>query len=166
MSDYTKNILMRIRRVDVTDQKSPFFFIPADTYSYFSVGEAVQDASSLSDDSNVVIRFKVIIDSKYQTINRQVYSLGDMFGQIGGMDSIFLTIGSIFMKILVSKIYTASLISVFYRIKSKVNSESKIYPNNQKKELKDVSDSQLDDLKNDEESSNKLELTSKFNIFK
>ena len=91
-------------------KNSPFFYIPADIYSYFSVGEVVQDTSLLYYEPNVVFKFKVILDSKYQTINRQVYSLGDMFGQIGGMDSMLLTIGTIFMKILASKIYTASLI--------------------------------------------------------
>ena len=94
-----------------------------------------------------------------------MYSLGDMFGQIGGMDSILLTIGSIFMKILASKIYTTSLISAFYRIKNKANPESKVFPQNQREEIKDASNGQLYDLNNDEEFANKLDSTSNFRNF-
>ena len=52
-------------------------------------------------------------------INRSVYSIGDMFGQIGGMDSIMMSILSFLVGIFSNKVYTASLLSKFYHVNSK-----------------------------------------------
>ena len=68
-----------------------------------------------------------MLDSKYNVINRSVYTLGDMFGQIGGMDSIMATIGSIFVGVFSSKIFMESLLSTFYYVTSD-RKETKIIP--------------------------------------
>ena len=111
--EWPKNVDLRIRRNDVNDQKSPMFYVPADSYSFFSIGDIFQDISTLSDEPYTVLKVKFILDSKYQTISRQVYSLGDMFGQVGGMDSILLNIGSFIVGIFSSKIYMTSLLTYF-----------------------------------------------------
>ena len=61
-----------------------------------------------------------------------------MFGQIGGMDSIMMSILSFLVGIFSNKIYTASLLSKFFHVISKQNvrrvigtqkkEESKIFP--------------------------------------
>ena len=109
---------LKLENNDVTDQNSPFFYVPSNAYSFFSVGEVVQDMSMQTSDSNVVFKFIIDLDSKYQTIDRKVYSLGDMFGQIGGMDSILVSIGSLFMALFSQKIYAASLLSTFYQVRN------------------------------------------------
>ena len=59
------------------------------------------------------------MSSKYDVINRTVYSFGDMFGQIGGMDSIMMSILSFIVGIFSTKIYSSSLLSSFYHVVSK-----------------------------------------------
>ena len=73
------------------------------------------------------MRFYIVLDSKYNTINRTVYSMTDMFGQIGGMDSILVSAGSILVGIFSSKIFMSSLISTFYYVVSE-NQDSKVFP--------------------------------------
>ena len=50
----------------------------------------------------------------YQTIDRKVYSMSDMFGNIGGMDSVLWIFTSFFVGLFSSKIYMLSLVSSFY----------------------------------------------------
>ena len=70
-------------------------------------------------------------------INRSVYSLGDMFGQIGGMDSIIANLGSIFVGVFSAKIFMESLLSTFYYVTSD-RKETKIIPLIIEEETKDL----------------------------
>ena len=106
----TKNVDLRIRRNEVVDQKSLLPFVTADSYSFLSIGDIFQDSSTLSNETNVVLRIKFVLDLKYQSVQRTVYTVGDMFGQIGGMNSILLSIGSIIVGTIATKIYMASLL--------------------------------------------------------
>ena len=76
------------------------------------------------------------MDSKYNVINRTVYSMTDMFGQIGGMDSILVSAGSILVGIFSSKIFMASLLSSFYYVNSE-NDSSKVVPDSKIEESKE-----------------------------
>ena len=136
-------LILRSENNEVTDQKSPFFYVPADAYSFFSVGEVVQDMSIQTSDSNVVFNFRIELDSKYQTIDRKVYSLGDMFGQIGGMDSILVSIGSLFMALFSPKIYAASLLSTFYQVRNE-GFDNKIHSKELVEENKELQLSKLE----------------------
>ena len=51
----------------------------------------------------------------------------DMFGQIGGMDSILVSAGSILVGIFSSKIFITSLLSSFYYVNSEYKT-SKVLP--------------------------------------
>ena len=119
----TKNINLKLRRNDVSDTSSPFFYATSNEFSFFSMSEASQDISTLYNESNVVLNIKVILDSKYQTIDRQVYTLGDLFGQVGGMDSILTSIGGILVGVFSTKIYMASLLSTFYQVNKQDSSK-------------------------------------------
>ena len=85
---------------------------------------------------NLIIRFNIVLDSKYNVINRTVYSMTDMFGQIGGMDSILVSAGSIIVGIFSSKMFTASLLSSFYYVNSDQH-QSKILPRIMNEEIKE-----------------------------
>ena len=120
-SGFSKNIKLRIRRNDVSDTTSPFFYATSNDYSFFSFGEASQDISS--SDPNAVLAISVVLDNKYQTISRQVYTLGDLFGQVGGMDSVLTSIGGILVGVFSAKIYMASLLSTFYQVNKQESSK-------------------------------------------
>ena len=96
-------------------------FTSAESYTFLSIGDIFQDSSALTNETNVVLRIKFLLDSKYQSIQRTVYTVGDMFGQIGGINSILLSIGSFIVGAIATKIYMASLLSSFYHINSNKN---------------------------------------------
>ena len=65
-----------------------------------------------------VFSFNLVLDQSYHSIERKAFTLGDMFGMIGGMDSMLWIIAIIFVRIFSSKMFMLSLISNFYSIKS------------------------------------------------
>ena len=143
LTESLKISILRSENNDVTDQKSPFFYVPSDSYSFFSVGEVVQDLSMQTSDTNIIFNFRIQLDSKYQIIDRKVYSLGDMFGQIGGMDSILVSIGTLFMAVFSPKIYAASLLSTFYQVRNE-GFDNKIHSKELVEENKELQLSRLE----------------------
>ena len=111
----SKKIEFRMKRNSVSDQSSPFFFFPSKTYEYFSLSEINQEVQS-SSNTGTILDIKIVLDNKYQVTSRQVYSLGDMVGQVGGMYSILFTFWSFFVGTISSRIYLNSLISSFYQV--------------------------------------------------
>ena len=63
----------------------------------------------------------ISLDSKYQEIDRTVFTLGDLFGKIGGVDSILWMIASFLVGIFTPTIYNASLISDLYSVLKRQN---------------------------------------------
>ena len=62
-----------------------------------------------------------MLDEKYQTIERSVLTVGDLFGKVGGMDSILWIFALLFIKIVIKKIYLTSLISSFYNVQEEID---------------------------------------------
>ena len=62
-----------------------------------------------------------------------MYTLGDLFGQVGGMDSILTSIGGILVGVFSTKIYMTSLLSNFYQ----VNKQESFKVSNFKEERKE-----------------------------
>ena len=62
----------------------------------------------------MVINF--MLDSKYQVIQRRVFSLLDLIGQIGGVNQIVLVLLSFLMNIFIYKVYIETLLSNFYQL--------------------------------------------------
>ena len=60
-------------------KNSPLFYVPSESYNFFSVGDVSQDSETNSG-SNVIFELKILLDSQYQITNRSVYSLGDIVG--------------------------------------------------------------------------------------
>ena len=86
-SSLSKYVVIKIRRNDVTDTTNPSPFASSSSYSFFSIGETFQDYYTEKADG-VVFDLTFSLDDKYQTIERTVFTFGDMLGKIGGMDSI------------------------------------------------------------------------------
>ena len=58
-------------------RNSPMFYVPSDKYNFFSIGETNQNLRPLLGGATIA-SIKIVLDSNYQIINRQVYSLGDI----------------------------------------------------------------------------------------
>ena len=110
---YNRLVNIKIRRNIVTDVANYLPFAASTIYSFFSIGDNTRDVA-YDTDSDKVFEATFELDNKYQTIDRKVFTLSDLFGNIGGMDSILCIAAAIFVKIFSSKIYTTSLISNFY----------------------------------------------------
>ena len=77
LQNLQKDIEIRVRKNEVIDQNSPMFYVPSDQYNFFSIGETNQNLRPLQGDTKIA-SIKIVLDSNYQIINRQVYSLGDI----------------------------------------------------------------------------------------
>ena len=114
---FTKSVKVMIRKNDVTDATSPLPFASSSSYSFFSVGQTIQDYYAEGSDG-AVLDLTFALEDKYQTIDRTVFTFGDMFGKVGGMDSMLCMIASFLVGVFSSKLYKFSLVSSFYDIVS------------------------------------------------
>ena len=116
---FKKYIRFSLQNNELVDNKNQFPFTSSSKYSFFSIGEVKSDYYVSNED--IIFDMEIFLDSKYQSIKRNVFTLSDMFGMIGGMDSILCILAAFFVKIFSSKIYMLSLISSFYNVKSENN---------------------------------------------
>ena len=133
---FERTINIKIRRNLVQDTTSYLPFASSKEYTYFSIG---QDSKDIVYDSKnlAVFSIKFEIDNMYQTIQRQVFSISDVFGKAGGMDTILCIFASFLVGIFSSDMYKASLISNFYDVISS-NSLFSINQNKMPEEEKEM----------------------------
>ena len=158
--DYNRVVNIKIRRNTVTDVSSYLPFASSTEYSFFSIGDSTRDIAT-DTDTDKVFEATFELDNKYQTIDRKVFTLSDLFGNIGGMDSILWIIAFIFVRIFSSKIYVTSLISNFYDTVTnnkyspaennhKMPVEEFKQPNQIKKQKKKLFDEESSDISKDD----------------
>ena len=158
--DYNRVVNIKIRRNIVTDVSSYLPFASSTEYSFFSIGDSTRDIAT-DTDADKVFEATFELDNKYQTIDRKVFTLSDLFGNIGGMDSILWIIAFIFVRIFSSKIYVTSLISNFYDTVTdnkysptennhKMPVEEFKQPNQIKKQTKKLFDEESSDISKDD----------------
>ena len=56
------------------------------------------------------------LDSNYDQYFRRVYSVGDLFGQTGGLYSVLFIIGSIFVGLFTDRLFVSSILRKIYQI--------------------------------------------------
>lgn len=110
---FRKYMQIDLRKNEVIDTTSPLPFAQSKLYTYFSYQGVFVDYYP-EDLSGVILHIEIDLDSKFQMIKRTVFSVSDMFGLIGGMDSILFIIATIAVKLVSSKIYVMSLLSSLY----------------------------------------------------
>ena len=60
MSNQVKTMNLKVKKTDVTDNNSAFFFIPSQSYSYFSTSGITVDSSAVPiDDPNLSMYFLI-----------------------------------------------------------------------------------------------------------
>ena len=127
---FERIVNIKIRRNLAQDTTSYLPFASSKEYTYFSIG---QDSKDIVYDSKnlAVFSIKFEIDNNYQTIQRQVFGISDVFGKVGGMDAILCIFASFLVGIFSSDMYKASLISNFYDVISSnslsIINQNKIY---------------------------------------
>ena len=132
---------LELENNQVSDLSSYVPFSEAKEYLFYSIGDQLSDVSAI-DTSGEFINIKITLDSKYSVIQRSVFSFIDLVGQIGGINQIWVVFGTLIASIFTYRIYMESLLSIFYKIHSKMlNSEldSKVSPKINKGEHKSQS---------------------------
>ena len=119
-SEFTKEITIKVRKNHAKDYNNPYLFSSSNDHSFYSVGNVLTDFY-VQDTDNKVITFRFELDSKYTEIERRVYTIGDMFSQIGGLAEILTTIAILIVGSFTSKLYISSLISSLYLVDSDTN---------------------------------------------
>ena len=119
-SEFTKEITIKVRKNQAKDYNNPYLFSSSNDHLFYSVGNVLTDFY-VQDTDNKVITFRIELDSKYTEIERRVYTIGDMFSQIGGLAEILTTIAILIVGSFTSKLYISSLISSLYLVDSDTN---------------------------------------------
>ena len=86
--------------------------INQDFYQVSSMRESVMIEGSDLQVMGVYFR----LDSNYDQYFRRVYSVGDLFGQTGGLYSVLFIIGSIFVGLFTERLFVSSILRKIYQI--------------------------------------------------
>ena len=150
-SGVTKDLLVKIRNTKVIDHHDPFLFSSSKDYNFFSVGNIKNDFYDQENDKKIM-KITINLDSKYTNIERRVYTLGDLFGQIGGIKEVLSLIAILLVGSFPNKLYISTLISNLYIVESNHNQTNKIEDGNKiedenKLELEELhEESKFDDI--------------------
>ena len=117
-SGVTKDVLVKVRNNKARDYHQPFSLSSSKDHNFFSIGSIKNDFYDQGDDKKVM-KIKIDLDSKYTNVERRVYTLGDLFGQIGGMKEMLSLIAILLVSSFNNKLYTSTLISSLYLVESK-----------------------------------------------
>ena len=125
---------LELENNQVSDLSSYIPFSEAKEYSFYSIGDQLNDVSAI-DTSGEFISIKITLDKKYSVIQRNVFSFVDLIGKIGGINQILVVFGALIASIFSYRIYMESLLSKFYKILNKNSDfeiDLKVSPKNNK----------------------------------
>ena len=89
-----------------------------ESHSFYSIGDVDQDFDTEESDG-VVLSIRIIQDDDVHNYERKVYSLLDMFGQIGGVYEIIRLIFEILVGFFAKRIMMYTLFSYIYYVEDK-----------------------------------------------
>ena len=92
----------------VNDGYSYYPYSSSRDYDFFSIGDQNIDFSD-KDSSGEFLVINLKLDSKYQVIQRQVFTILDLISQVGGVNQIVLLLLSFLINIICSRVYIAVL---------------------------------------------------------
>lgn len=84
-------------------------------YNFVSV-ERISKEFRDSSDGNVLLTIKFVKDYNYNSYERQIFSVLDMFGNLGGVFEILSLIGELCVGIFAERLFNYSIVSTFYQV--------------------------------------------------
>lgn len=93
--------------------------------SFVNIEKTELDFDELDSDK-IIMKVRFEKDYDYKSYERQVYSILNLFGDLGGVFGIFSLAGSIFVGIFADRLFNYSLISTLYQVDPLSPDESKI----------------------------------------
>jgi hypothetical protein len=120
---------IRIRANTVIDYTNFWYEFAPKEYTYYSVG-SVQDRFQ-PETNGEVFRVVLKMDYSYTYIERKIYTVYDMLGQVGGFMGLVISVAAVIVGIFSDKIYTMTLLSYFYKAENEPYDDEKTAKNNQ-----------------------------------
>ena len=114
--DQQKFVNVYVRENEVELKDNIFRLTPSgQEKSFLSVSRVIQDLRNRGTDEQVIaIRFEK--DYDYDSYEREVFSLLDLFGNLGGLSEVCTIIGGLFVGIFADRLFNYSIISSLYQI--------------------------------------------------
>ena len=111
-SGLNKLINVKIRSNIVADQPSPYPFSDSRSYEFYSINEITNDI--VLSQNGQILKMTFSLDNQYFQMSRSVYNLTDMVGQVGGFGGMLISIFSLVVGVISTKIYQQSIMSDIY----------------------------------------------------
>jgi hypothetical protein len=121
----TKRVIYEVQQNTAELKENLLFNIFSETKEFYNIGRKQSDAENfnLNSQTYAYIFFKLSqISDHYE---RNVFTLFDMFGLVGGVFGILCSSGSILVSLFSVKLFNNSLLSKIYQIKIDKKAESK-----------------------------------------
>lgn len=105
-----------------------------ETLKFYNIGSKMQATENSVIFSNYLFYCEIALDQKYDVYERKIYTLFDMFGQLGGIYAILFSVGGVIVNSVSSKIFVNTILSRLYQVttnsqsKPKVSSQLKVTP--------------------------------------
>ena len=95
---------------------------------FYSVESTIDDFSAEFDNGNL-FTYQMLLDHNRDNYERSVYTLTDMFGQVGGVFELFKAIGSVLIGFISSKILVLTMMGSMYHVQVPEKDEDKNFSN-------------------------------------
>ena len=123
ISSMKKNVIIKIHRTELQDGVNYFTYSFDNFYKFYSIGEQVIDLSE-QDNPGEFMNIDLVLDNKYQAVNRQVFTLIDLAVYVGGIVEVCSIVGSFIVGIFAYKIYISTVISHLFQTHDELKSKS------------------------------------------
>ena len=111
-----------LKKADIFVKKNSINFVDDFVQLGQSTSQDFYQVSSMRESINIEGSDKQVmgvyfrLDSNYDQYFRRVYSIGDLFGQTGGLYSILFIIGSLFVGMFTKSLFVSSILRKIYQI--------------------------------------------------
>ena len=108
-----KHLKVKINRV--TDYTNLWHGFSPKEYLFYSIDSSF-DVIEPENGSGDLVRFKLVLDNEFNIIERKVYTVYDMLGQVGGLMGLAISVGSLLAGMFSNNVYIMTLLSYFYKV--------------------------------------------------
>ena len=117
VSQMERNIIVSLQENEAETKDSYFQYSPeGKTTNFISANRVDKEIRSINNESDVMMSVKFIKDYNYDSYERQVFSVLELFGSLGGLLEIFIIVGGFFVGTLSSKLFNYSVIQSLYHV--------------------------------------------------
>ena len=112
-----KFVVISLQENEAETKDNYFQYSPeGDNHNYVSVDRVDKEIRNAGNQSNVVMSVKFIKDYNYDSHERQVFSVLELIGSLGGLFEIFTLVGGLLVGIVAKMLFNYSMIQSLYHV--------------------------------------------------